>query len=371
MTFFKTADTLNPGAHTLSSKYYTKKEILKQEYKNIFLKHWICVGRAEDIAKPSEYFTLDIGGENVIILRDNKGMLKAFFNVCRHRGTRICQNNKGKFSKTIQCGYHGWTYNLDGNLVGAPHMDNVDKFNKKDYPLHSVSIEEWEGFLFLNLDDHPENFGKKFEPIIDRFSSWNLDNLAIKESRIYNVNCNWKLIIQNFCECYHCPIIHPQLAEIHNYMGGRNDLYKGPFLGGYMDFNEGKESITTSSELCCPPIEGVDGDDLRRVYYYSIFPNLLLSLHPEYVMYHTVWPAGINKCTVKCSWLFSKEIVKSNKYNIKDAIDFWDKTNKQDWAICELSYQGVQSKKYEPAPYSGQESLLAAYDNYYLQHFKK
>ena len=371
MTFLKTADSLNPGARTLSRKYYAKKKILKQEYKNIFLNHWICAGRTEDIAKPSHYITLDIGDESVIILRDNKGILKAFFNVCRHRGTRIRQNNKGTFSKTIQCGYHGWTYNLDGNLVGAPHMDNVDNFNKEDYPLHSVAIEEWEGFLFLNLDDHPENFGKKFEPILDRFSSWNLDHLAIKESRIYNVNCNWKLIIQNFCECYHCPIIHPQLAEIHNYMGGRNDLYKGPFLGGYMDFNEGKESITTSSELCCPPIKGVDGDDLRRVYYYSIFPNLLLSLHPEYVMYHTVWPVGINKCTVKCSWLFSKEIVKSNKYTTGDAIDFWDKTNKQDWAICELSYLGIQSKKYEPAPYSGQESLLAAYDNYYLQHFKK
>ena len=102
MTFLKTADTLNPGARTLSRKYYTKKEILKQEYKNIFLNHWICTGRAEDIAKPSHYITLDIGGESVIILRDNKGILKAFFNVCRHRGTRICQNNKGNFSKTIQ-----------------------------------------------------------------------------------------------------------------------------------------------------------------------------------------------------------------------------------------------------------------------------
>jgi len=151
MTFLKTADTLNPGAHTLSSKYYTKKEILKQEYKNIFLKHWICVGRAEDIAKPSEYITLDIGGESVIILRDNKGMLKAFFNVCRHRGTRICQNNKGNFSKTIQCGYHGWTYNLDGNLVGAPHMDNVDNFNKEDYPCILLPSKNGKDFCSLIL----------------------------------------------------------------------------------------------------------------------------------------------------------------------------------------------------------------------------
>ena len=150
-------------------------------------------------------------------------------------------------------------------------------------------------------------------------------------------------------------------------MGGRNDFYDGPFLGGYIKFNKDKDSITTTGRLCCPPINNVKDDDLKRVYYYSIFPNLLLSLHPEYIMYHTVWPDGVGKCKVDCTWLFEKGVVGSDEHQIQDAIKFWDRTNKQDWYISELSQLGIRSKKYSPAPYSGQESLLAAYDKFYVK----
>jgi Rieske 2Fe-2S family protein len=135
-----------------------------------------------------------------------------------------------------------------------------------------------------------------------------------------------------------------------------------------MEFNEDKDSITASGDLCCPPLKNVKDGDLKRVYYYSISPNMLLSLHPEYVMYHTVWPDGVDKCKVTCSWLFENDVVKSSKYQTQDAIDFWDMTNKQDWYISELSQLGIQSKKYSPAPYSGQESLLAEFDRYYLEN---
>ena len=133
-----------------------------------------------------------------------------------------------------------------------------------------------------------------------------------------------------------------------------------------MDFNKYKKSITESGELSCPPLEGLKGDDLNRVYYYYIFPNMLLSMHPDYVMYHSVWPKGVDECKVTCHWLFSKETVNSGNYNTKDAINFWDMTNNQDWYISELAQLGVQSKKYFPSPYSGQESLLAAFDKFYL-----
>ena len=132
-----------------------------------------------------------------------------------------------------------------------------------------------------------------------------------------------------------------------------------------MNFNENKKSVTSSGDLCCPPIKNLNKKELDRVYYYSIAPNMLLSLHPEYVMYHTVWPIDVDHCEVECSWLFEKETVDSKKYNTDEAINFWDTTNKQDWHICELSQLGIQSKKYNPAPYSGQESLLAAFDSYY------
>lgn len=371
MTFKKTAETLRQGAHTLSREYYTDPKILELEYEKIFYKNWLCVGRSAQISEKGRYIILNIGRESVIILRDSEGELKGFYNVCRHRGTRICEKMEGKFSKSIQCGYHGWTYDLKGNLIGVPNMDAVTGFKKDDYPLHPVALKEWEGFIFINLEDKPINFDSTFEPLTERLKPWGISELLVAEKKEYMVNGNWKLVIQNYCECYHCPILHPELAKIHHYLGGRNDFYEGPILGGYMDFNEDKGSITTSGELCCLPLDGVKDGDLNRVYYYSIFPNMLLSLHPEYIMYHTVVPIGLDKCKVTCSWLFAKDVVESGKFNTKDAVDFWDMTNNQDWKISELSQLGIQSSKYSPAPYSGQESLLAAFDKYYLNQINK
>ena len=370
MSFKKTAETLREGAHTLERDYYVSPQILIKEYDNIFLNNWICAGRSSELSKNGEYKTVNIGTESAIILRDSTGDLKAHTNVCRHRGTRICDKLSGTFSNSIQCGYHGWTYNLDGDLIGAPHMDTVNNFNKEDYPLHSISIAEWEGFIFINLKDHPEKFENVFSPILKKFENWDVSDLISLETKTYNVSGNWKLVIQNYCECYHCPILHPELAAITPYLGGRNDMHSGPFLGGYMNLSKDKKSVTKSGELCCPPLNGLSEDDLNRVYYYSIAPNMLISLHPEYVMYHTVWPNGVDKCIVNCSWLFNKDVIKSGKYNTVDAVNFWDITNKQDWYISELSQLGIQSKKYSPAPYSGQESLLAAFDQYYKTSLK-
>ncbi len=366
MKFKRTAETLESDSHTLERKYYIDNNILEKEYQKIFHKQWLCVGRGSDLNRPGQYNIVNIGNESIILLRDQQNNLKAYFNVCRHRGTRICNNENGQFSKSIQCGYHGWTYSLDGVLVGAPHMNTLKNFNKENYPLHTVSLNEWDGFIFINLSDSPENFNDYFLPISERFSNWDISNLETYKTIEYKIDGNWKLVMQNYCECYHCPILHPELAAIHDYMGGRNDFYEGPFLGGYMDFSENKDSITSSGELCCPTLPGLEEKEKKRVYYYSLFPNMLLSLHPEYVMYHIVLPKGVNKSIVQCSWLFEKDIIKNkNAYHLQEAIEFWDKTNKQDWYISELSQLGIQSRKYSPAPYSGQESLLAAFDKFY------
>ena len=370
MNYRKTAETLPRKAQTLSREYYIDTEILNEEFSKIFMNSWICVGRISEFTKKGKFKTVSVGKENIIILLDHENNLRAFYNVCRHRGTRICTKRSGTFSKVIQCGYHGWTYNIVGELVGAPHMNKVVGFKKKKHHLHRVAIHEWEGFIFINLNDNPENFNIFFKPIKNKFKQWNLSKLIPYKTKEYKVKGNWKLVVQNYCECYHCPVLHPDLASIHNYMSGRNDFFEGPFLGGYMNFNKDKTSINSKGELCCPPIKSVKKNDLGRVYYYSVFPNLLLSLHPEYVMYHTVWPYDVDKCIVQCAWLFEKEIIDSKKYQIIDAINFWDMTNNQDWYISELSQLGIQSKKYSPAPYSGQESLLAAYDNYYLEKMK-
>ncbi|MBF89185.1 MAG: (2Fe-2S)-binding protein [Candidatus Marinimicrobia bacterium] len=372
MIYKKTAETLKKGANSLDRDYYINPEILNNEYENIFLKNWVCAGRTSELINQGKFKVMNLGSESAIILRYSKNELKAFTNICRHRGTRICEKNKGKFSNAIQCGYHGWTYSLDGKLIGAPHMDSIENFDKNDYPLFPIGIAEWEGFIFINFNDNPESFEKSFSPIFNKFTNWNLSQLFSLETKTYKVKANWKLIIQNYSECYHCPIIHPELSSITPYLSGRNDLFEGSFLGGYMNFKANKESITSSGKLCCPPIRDLNKDDLDRVYYYSISPNMLLSLHPEYVMYHTVLPINVDSCEIRCSWLFEKNVVISDSYNTKEAIDFWDKTNKQDWKICEMSQLGIQSKKYSPAPYSSQESLLAAFDkNYKLLLNKK
>ena len=141
-------------------------------------------------------------------------------------------------------------------------MNSVENFNKNDYSLFPIHIKEWEGFIFIKLSDDPEDFEQTFLPIKGRCSNWNISDLKTLETKEYEVKGNWKLGIQNYCECYHCPILHPELAAIHNYMGGRNDLFEGPFLGGYMYFNNGKYSISSSGELCCPPLPNVKEEDV-------------------------------------------------------------------------------------------------------------
>ena len=368
--FYKTSETYKQGAMTLPQKYYIDSVVLSKEMEYIFTGScWLCCGRYDDISEAGQYRLINIGKENIILLRDNNNNLQAFYNICRHRGTRICTKECGKFSKTIQCPYHGWTYNLQGDLHGAPNMDAVEDFNKANYPLHNVEFIEWEGFIFINLSENPSDFHLEYASLMNRFSEWEMARLKTVETKTYFVNCNWKLIIQNYSECYHCPHIHPSLVNITPYTGGRNDLTSGPFLGGYMEMNT--ESVTKDGKLCGPIFNNLSEKNISRVYYYALFPNMLLSLHPDFVMIHTVWPEGPEKCRINCRWLFSKEVENNSEYHSENAIDFWDKTNLEDWKICEQSQLGIRSKKYKPGPYSGQESLLAMYDEYYLSILNK
>ena len=368
-SFYKTAETFRQGAMTLPQEYYTDPAILKKEMKNIFTDSWLCCGRCDDISESGKYKLINIENESIIILRDENRKIQAFYNVCRHRGTRICTKEWGNLSKTIQCPYHGWTYDLQGNLCGAPNMGEVADFDKIDYPLHPVAIQEWEGFIFINLSDNPADFHLEYAPLMNRFSEWNMAKLKTIDIKTYKANCNWKLIVQNYSECYHCPLIHPLLADITPYTEAMNDLTSGQFLGGYMGMKT--ESITKNGKLSGPAIESLSGENLSRVYYYALFPNMFLSLHPDYVMFNTIWPDGPEKCKIDCSWIFSKKVKGNVNYHPENAIDFWDKTNLEDWDICEQSQLGIKSRKYKPGPYSGQESLLAAYDEYYLSVLNK
>ena len=354
-------------AYTLPRQYFTSVEIFWEEMEYIFYENWLCVGRAEQIARPGEYFLHEIGDESIIVLRDAAGTARAFYNVCRHRGTQLCEAPRGRFAKSIQCPYHAWTYALDGRLIGVPSLENMAYLDKDNYPLHTVDLESWEGFLFINLSRQPEPFDRAFAAILERFRPWHMDTLQVVERIEYEVQANWKLIAENYNECYHCPVIHPRLNQLSHYRSGDNVLTEGRILGGYMGLTNGESSMSHSGRLCAPPLGDVAGADLERVYYFSLFPNMLLSLHPDYVMVHTLRPERVDRTTVVCQWLFDPAAVADPEIDPGDAVEFWDTTNREDWHACELSQRGLRSRAYKPGPYyQWQEQLLAEFDRQVL-----
>ena len=358
--------TVQSDAWTLPRRYYASEAVFSAEAERIFYAGWVCIGRTEQIARPGDYFLAQIIGESIIVVRDRDGQARAFFNVCRHRGTRMCTEDAGRFAGSIQCPYHAWTYGLDGQLLAARHMQYTPGFEKRDYPLHAVALAEWEGFLFLNMSPEPEPFERAFAPLIDKFPAWHIPDLRRAGRIEYDVQANWKLIVQNYSECYHCPLIHPALDRLSTSTSGRNDLCEGPFLGGYMTLNTAFRSMTTDGHTIRPPLGEVAGEELSRVYYYSIFPNMLLSLHPDYVMAHTLWPQRVGRTRIVCEWYFDPATMAERGFDPSDAVEFWDMTNRQDWHVCELSQLGVSSIGYTPGPYASAEGLLHAFDQYYL-----
>jgi len=386
----KTSETSAP-AKTLPQKYFVSPEVFAEEQKKILAKQWLLVGHQSQVADAGDYFLVsvppssDSGAtkESLIVIRDKSGEIHGFFNVCRHRGTRLKEDACGHAS-TIQCPYHAWTYGLDGRLIGAPHMDEVSGFDKADYSLNAVNLALWEGFIFINLEENPEPLDKWFAPLHGKFSHWNMSILRPAKRIEYDVCANWKLMFENYSECYHCPGVHPQLQKVSPYDSAENDLAKGPFLGGFMKVNKGK-SLSMSGNTCALPIRagnkelasaspsgGGPDHDYQQVFYYSIFPNMLLSLHPEYVMVHQLWPQSPERTLIICDWLFHPDAARAGQavYNPDDAIEFWDMTNKQDWHVCELSQQGIASRVYQPGPYSSREKIPAAWDDYYLRIMK-
>jgi Rieske 2Fe-2S family protein len=375
--FRKTAETFAQGATTLPQRYFISPEIFAEEQEAIFSAQWILAGHQSQIERAGDYFVREVlpsqgsgmtgAGESLIVARDREERIRGFYNVCRHRGTRLCEEQTGH-SSTIQCPYHAWTYGLDGKLVGAPHMDAVKGFAKGDYSLHAVNLALWEGFIFVNLADNPTPLEEVFAPLIGKFSHWNLAQLRSARRVEYDVRANWKLIFENYSECYHCPGVHPALQKLTPYDLAENDLCEGPFLGGYMPITKG-HSLTMSGNACALPVGDISAEDHARVFYYSIFPNMLLSMHPDYVMVHQLWPQSPERTLIFCDWFFHPEAAGATDpaFNPDDAIDFWDMTNKQDWHVCELSQQGIASRAYQPGPYSPRESIPAAWDREYLR----
>jgi glycine betaine catabolism A len=361
--FVKTS--VGTGDYTLDARWYTDPHIFATERERIFSREWICAGRLESIERPGDFFLATIAGESLIVTRDRADAIHAFYNVCRHRGTRMCETQRGRFNGSIQCPYHAWTYGLDGRLNVARNMQDVEGFDADDFPLHEASVATWEGFVFVNLHASPQPFEEAFAPLLDRFSAWSIASLRTASTIDYELACNWKLVFLNYSECYHCPLVHPQLDKLSPSDSGRNDLSEGPFLGGYSELRAHGGSLSTTGTRVRAPLGTLAGADLDRVYYYTLFPSLLLSLHADYVMVHYATPLDEQRTRVSCAFLFDPKTMARADFDPSDAVEFWDTTNRQDWHVNELTQAGLRSRAYTPGPFAHAEGLLAAFDRHY------
>jgi Rieske 2Fe-2S family protein len=352
-------------ATTLPGRFYHDPAIYREELRRIFQSMWLCVGREEDLARPGDFLTRAVGPESVVLTRDAQGKVHAFHNVCRHRGSRLITEARGSGLSRIQCPYHAWTYDLDGALRGAPHMESARNFERRKYGLNRVRLETWEGFLFVNLAENAPGLGEFLGEMATKFARYRMGTLRLGRRISYTVDSNWKMLAENYSECYHCFLIHPELNRISHYTSGETDLVNQATVGGWMDLRE--ESYNTMSLTGTtrrPPLQGIDAQDHRRIHYYIVYPNLLLSLHPDYVMTHTIWPEGPGRSEVICDFLFAPEEVARPDFDPSDAADFWDLTNKQDWRACELAYQGTRSAGYERGRLSPLEWMVHIFDNF-------
>ena len=355
-------------AYTLPEKFYISDKIYLKELDVFFYNSWLCVGRAEQIHEPGDFFTKKIGDESIIIIRNKENNLQAFYNVCRHRGSRILLQEDGKRS-CLKCPYHGWEYGLDGSLINAPNMEDTPDFNMKNYNLVSIKLDIWENFIFINMGNNTQSLLEYLSDIPDRVKQYRMVDLRLGIRKIYNINANWKLLEENFLECYHCPEIHPHLVNVIYSQNQQNPEMnpKGPWIGGWMDFYKGVTSVSQSGNRVAPPIKDLPKEDLHRGTYFSIFPNLWLSLHPDHVMVHTVWPEGLKKTKIICEWYFEKSALDSENFDSSDVVNFDDQVNLQDWNICEIVQQNLGSKGYRRGRFSVHERSVPAWDRYYLK----
>ncbi|HET9135826.1 MAG TPA: aromatic ring-hydroxylating dioxygenase subunit alpha [Candidatus Kapabacteria bacterium] len=320
-----------PEAETIPSLWYTSEEIFAIEKEKIFAHSWQCLGRTSQVLTVGDYFLADIAGDPIIVIRGKDGLLRAFYNVCRHRGGPLATSD-GCVSH-LQCQYHGWTYDLDGQLKGVPSFDGVLNFDKPSFGLVPIELTEWEGFIFIRLEADTPLIEELLTGIPERIGSPALTELQFHSRISYDVHCNWKLYVDNYLEGYHVPIVHPELMKLYDYRNYRTEV-KDWYSFQHSPLN-GTQNIYSSGE----------GEAL----YYFIYPNLMLNILPGRLQTNLVQPIDATHCRVIFDYFYLPGT--SEKMIIEDQA-FSDMVQAEDIGICELVQRGVQSRSYDKGRFS-------------------
>jgi choline monooxygenase len=340
-------------AETLASQFYTDPAILTREKEKIFLHTWQLVGTLgqqcgevngvkRTIADPESFFTFDFAGEPIVVTRDKSGTLRAFSNVCRHRAGPIAQGSG--CAHVLHCAYHGWTYTLDGRLIGTPEIDGIEFFDRSQFGMVPLRLETWRHFIFVNFDADAPSLASWLGNIPEQSRDIRFEGLGLVERRDYILNCNWKVYVDNYLEGYHIPIVHPDLMKEIDYPRYRIETFR-----------------YHSQQL--GPVKGIrPGDGTERVYppglgrqealYFWVFPNLMLNFYPDNIQTNLIVPLSQEKTLTIFEWYFADATSAKVRERAKKAIDFSEVVQQEDMHICEAVQRGLNSSLYDRGRYA-------------------
>ena len=352
---------------------YTSGEVLAWELRHVFAGTWTCLGRLDALLpegpggdEPVLQRAVAVGDVPGLLVRDGD-RVRLFANTCRHRGHELlaasgADPGTGATSghRSVVCPYHAWSYRLDGSLLAAPGFREVDGFDPADHTLVELPVEVWAGWVFghgvhplgdARVPSFDEHLGG-LRPVVEPYRP---ERLRPGDRHTSEVAANWKVVAENYHECYHCPLIHPELCRVSPPASGDNYDLPGAWVGGSMVLRDGMATMSITGESGGHPIPGVSP---TTVEYVHLLPNLLVSAHPDYVMTHRLVPLAPDRTWIECTWSFQVG-ADGSLPDPAYAVSFWDLTNRQDWAACESVQRGLASPHFRPGPFAPNEDAVA------------
>ena len=345
-------------SRTLPRDAYTSAALFDWEQTHLLVGAWVCVGRAGELASPGLQRGVLVGDQPVLVVCDRDERLRGFANTCRHRGSELLACGSTAVAGVIRCPYHAWTYGLDGRLRAAPGFRGRGDFDPSELGLATVPVATWGGWLFVNADGKAAPLAAHLGRLVDLLAGYSPERLVVAAEHDYLVAANWKVVAENYHECYHCSSIHPELCVVSSPDSGGSDEADGTWTGGWMALRDGADTMSLSGRSAGVPLPDLEDEARRVVRYVDLVPGLLISAHPDYVLTHRLEPVAVDATRVVCQWLYPPEAITQPGFDPADTVEFWDTTNRQDWLACERVQRGLRSRGYRPGPLSSEETSV-------------
>jgi Rieske 2Fe-2S family protein len=353
---------------TLPGRDYRDPEVFEAEREQIFHRVWVYVGREEQVADTGACMVLDVTGESVIVVRGRDGALHAHYNVCRHRGARLCDPGLHQLKGAIKCPYHAWSYGHDGQLIGTPNVA-ADEVDREQLSLWPVAVDTWEGFVFVSLGDDPEPLADWLARQLDppfRLAKYGLGALRLGHRTVSEVAANWKVLIENYNECLHCPTVHPELVRlIPVYRSG--SVVDAARDDGGVGLADGSTSFSHTGRTALPLLPGMDDHDANSYFGCVVFPNMFIDITGTSAISTVLVPTGPAHTTVITEYLFPADAVAAPDFDPSEIVDFTELVAAQDYDVCVRVQQGVSSRAFTHGVYAQKDDLLHDFNVRYLE----